>query len=106
MNFTKATGFTVEWTPLGDDVGTFLHEMMANDGGERYDVVTCLSGSYQPLIAQDLLAPIKTDRLKNWKGVTQELRSSIRSTRRTRSGACRFRSTPTASPISTRTGRT
>ncbi len=75
--FTKATGFTVEWTPLGDDVGTFLHEMMANDGGERYDVVTCLSGSYQPLIAQDLLAPIKTDRLKNWKGVTQELRSSI-----------------------------
>jgi putative spermidine/putrescine transport system substrate-binding protein len=75
--FTKATGFTVEWTPLGDDVGTFLHEMMANDGGERYDVVTCLSGAYQPLVEQSLLTPIDTSKLKNWGGVGDNLRRTI-----------------------------
>ena len=37
--FTAKTGLTVEWTPIGDDVGIFLHEMMANDAGERYDLV-------------------------------------------------------------------
>ncbi|NPD70305.1 extracellular solute-binding protein, partial [Acetobacteraceae bacterium] len=36
------------------------------DAGERYDLVTCLSGSFAPLVDQDLLMPIDLGRLKNW----------------------------------------
>ena len=56
--FEKDTGLKVEWTPIGDDVGVFLHEMIANDAGDHYDIVTCLSGTYEMLADQDLLMPI------------------------------------------------
>ena len=46
QEFEKDTGLKVEWTPLGDDIGIFLHEMIANDAGDHYDVVTSLSGTY------------------------------------------------------------
>ena len=65
-NFEKATGLKMEWTPASDDVGLFLHDMIAGDAGERYDLVTCLSGSYAPLADQDLLMPIDLSRLNHW----------------------------------------
>jgi spermidine/putrescine-binding protein len=74
--FEKDTGLKVEWTPIGDDVGIFLHEMLANDAGEHFDLVTCLSGAYQPLIDQDLLAPIDTARLPRWAGVAPVIRQA------------------------------
>jgi len=74
--FEKDTGLKVEWTPIGDDVGVFLHEMIANDAGENYDVVTCLSGAYEPLADQDLLLPIDTARLKNWQGASELIRKA------------------------------
>ncbi len=66
--FEKDTGLKVEWTPIGDDVGVFLHEMIANDAGDTYDIVTCLTGAYEVLADQNLLLPIDTSRLTNWPG--------------------------------------
>ncbi len=74
--FEKDTGLKVEWTPIGDDVGIFLHEMIANDAGDHYDIVTCLSGAYAPLIDQDLLMPIETARLRHWAGMPDIVRNA------------------------------
>jgi putative spermidine/putrescine transport system substrate-binding protein len=74
--FEKETGLKVEWTPIGDDVGVFLHEMIANDAGERYDIVTCLTGAYEPLADQDLLLPIDTSRLSHWPGISELIRKA------------------------------
>jgi spermidine/putrescine-binding protein len=74
--FEHATGLRVEWTPIGDDVGIFLHEMIANDAGSTYDIVTCLTGAYEPLVEQDLLLPIDTTKLKNWPGISDLIRKA------------------------------
>lgn len=74
--FEKATGLKVEWTPIGDDVGIFLHEMIANDAGEAYDLVTCLSGTWTALADQGLLMPIDTSRLSKWSGVPDAVRQA------------------------------
>ena len=74
--FEKDTGLKVEWTPIGDDVGVFLHEMIANDAGDHYDIVTCLSGTYEMLADQDLLLPIDTAQLGNWGGTTKIVRDA------------------------------
>jgi len=74
--FEKDTGLKVEWTPVGDDVGVFLHEMIANDAGDDFDIVTCLSGTYEMLIDQGMLLPIETDRLKHWAGTSPVVRSA------------------------------
>jgi putative spermidine/putrescine transport system substrate-binding protein len=74
--FEKDTGLKVEWTPIGDDVGVFLHEMIANDAGERYDIVTSLTGAYEPLADQDLLVPIDTSRLSHWPGTSELIRKA------------------------------
>jgi spermidine/putrescine-binding protein len=66
--FEKETGLKVEWTPIGDDIGIFLHEMIANAAGETYDVVTCLTGAYEILAEQNLLLPIDTSLLTHWAG--------------------------------------
>jgi spermidine/putrescine-binding protein len=64
--FEEDTGLKVEWTPIGDDVGVFLHEMIASDAGDHYDIVTCLSGTYEMLADQDLLLPIDTAKLASY----------------------------------------
>jgi len=74
--FTKATGLTVEWTPISDDVGVFLHEVMANDAGDRYDIVTSLSGTYELLAEQGFLAPIDVSKLSNWAGMAPALKKA------------------------------
>ncbi|MDB5397955.1 MAG: hypothetical protein JWM91_5461 [Rhodospirillales bacterium] len=74
--FEKDTGLKVEWTPIGDDVGVFLHEMIANDAGDDFDIVTSLSGTYEMLADQDLLLPIDTARLKHWAGTAEIVRNA------------------------------
>ena len=75
--FEKETGLKMEWTPASDDVGLFLHEMIADDAGEHYDIVTCLSGTYEALADQDLLLPIELGRLKNWHGVPDYVKGAV-----------------------------
>ncbi len=75
--FEKATGLKMEWTPASDDVGVFLHEMIAGGAGDRYDIVTCLSGTYEMLAEQDLLLPIDPARLKHWQGVAPYVQAAV-----------------------------
>lgn len=75
--FEKETGLKMEWTPASDDVGLFLHEMIADDAGEHYDIVTCLSGTYEALADQDLLLPIDLARLKHWHGVPDYMKGAV-----------------------------
>jgi len=74
--FEKANGLKVEYKPLSDDVGVFLHEMIANDAGEDWDLVCCLSGGFEPLAEQGLILPIDTTKLKNWPGVSPLIRNA------------------------------
>ncbi len=74
--FRKETGLDVEWTPIGDDVGIFLHEMLANDAGETYDLVTSFTGTYEILAQRDLLLPIDTGRLRHWDGISPLIRQA------------------------------
>ena len=74
--FEKASGLKVEWTPISDDVGIFLHEVMANDAGERYDLVTCLSGTYEILSEQGFLMPIDVTKLTNWAGMAPAIQKA------------------------------
>lgn len=78
--FEHETGLKMEWTPASDDVGLFLHEMVANDAGDHYDIVTCLSGTYAPLVEQDLLLPIDLGRLHNWSGVPDYMQAALPAT--------------------------
>ncbi len=75
--FEQQTGLKVEWTSIPDDAGLFLHEMMANDAGERYDLVTCFSGTYEILADQGLLMPIEIAKLKNWGGLPAPIEAAM-----------------------------
>ncbi len=74
--FERDTGLKMAWTPASDDVGLFLHEMIANDGGDHYDIVTCLSGTYEMLAEQGLLLPIDLTRLRHWQGAADYVRQA------------------------------
>jgi spermidine/putrescine-binding protein len=74
--FEKDTGLKVEWTPIGDSIGLFLHEMLANDAGDTYDIVTSFTGTYEILADRGLLLPIDTARLTHWQGVSPLIRQA------------------------------
>ena len=51
--------------------------MIAGGAGDRYDLVTCLSGTYEMLAEQDLLLPIDPTRLKHWHGVAPYVEAAV-----------------------------
>lgn len=74
--FEEATGLKVEFTPMDDQIGVFLHEVMANDAGDRYDLFAAFSGPFVTLAESGHILPIDGERLKNWSGVADNVRSS------------------------------
>ncbi|MGA8261786.1 MAG: extracellular solute-binding protein [Arenicellales bacterium] len=74
--FEKATGLKVEFTPMDDDIGVFLHEVMANDAGERYDLFAAFSGPFVTLSKGGYILPVDGSRLKRWAGVSENVRKS------------------------------
>jgi putative spermidine/putrescine transport system substrate-binding protein len=50
--------------------------MIANDAGDDFDLVTCLSGTYEVLVDEKLLMPIDTSRLTRWAGTSHYIRDA------------------------------
>lgn len=74
--FENDTGLKVEFTPIDDAIGTFLHEVEANDAGERYDLFAAFSGPWKGLAEKGHLLQVDSARMANWAGVSDSVRSS------------------------------
>ncbi len=74
--FEKDTGLKVEFTPIDDAIGTFLHEVEANDAGERYDLFAAFSGPWKGLAEKGYLLKVNSDRMANWSGVSDSVKTS------------------------------
>ncbi len=74
--FEKATGLKVEFTPIDDAIGTFLHEVEANDAGERYDLFAAFSGPWKGLAEKGYLLQVDDSKMSNWSGVSESVRTS------------------------------
>jgi len=74
--FEKDTGLKVEFTPIDDAIGTFLHEVEANDAGERYDLFAAFSGPWKGLAEKGHLLQVDSSRMANWEGVSESVQTS------------------------------
>jgi spermidine/putrescine-binding protein len=74
--FEKDTGLKVEFTPIDDAIGTFLHEVETNDAGERYDLFAAFSGPWKGLADKGYLLKVDDSKMSNWKGVSESVRTS------------------------------
>lgn len=74
--FEKDTGLKVEFTPIDDAIGTFLHEVEANDAGDRYDLFAAFSGPWKGLAEKGYLLKVDDSRMANWSGVSEGVKTS------------------------------
>ena len=74
--FEADTGLKVEFTPIDDAIGTFLHEVEANDAGERYDLFAAFSGPWKGLAEKGYLLSVDSSRMSNWAGVSESVQTS------------------------------
>jgi spermidine/putrescine-binding protein len=73
--FEEETGIKVEFEVMKDDVGLFLNDVLVNDAGDRFDVISALAGSEQELIDGEAIIPVETAQLPNWGGMTDDLKN-------------------------------
>jgi len=71
--FEAETGLKTDVTIIKDDPGLFLNEIMVNDGGERFDIITTLGGTEKVLAAGGFTIPLDTSMMPNWDGVQKTI---------------------------------
>jgi spermidine/putrescine-binding protein len=74
QRFEEETGLIMDHSIIKDDPGIFLNEIMVNDGDERFDIIAALAGVETPLIEGGYLMPIDGSRMKNWEGISPDVR--------------------------------
>ena len=74
--FEKDTGLKMEFSLLKDDPGVFFNDVMVNDAGSRYDIISMLAGVQGPLVEGDWILPIDRSRIPNWAGVEPGVKSN------------------------------
>lgn len=74
--FEKDTGLKMEFSLLKDDPGVFFNDVMVNDAGSRYDIISMLAGVQGPLVEGDWIIPIDKSRIPNWAGVEPGVKSN------------------------------
>jgi spermidine/putrescine-binding protein len=57
-----------------DDPGVFYNDVMVNDAGDRFDIYLSLAGVQQTLAEGGWVLPIDGSRLKNWAGVSSDVK--------------------------------
>lgn len=72
--FEKETGIRLEGTVMKDDPGLFLNEVLVNDAGDRFDLISTLSGAEQELINGEAILPIEHGNLSNWAGMPDAIK--------------------------------
>lgn len=65
--FTTATGWDVNLVAFGNAPSQVLNVLISSGGKDVYDVVNIVGGMQKPLVENDLIVPIDTNRLPNWK---------------------------------------
>ena len=73
--FEEETGIKVEHEVMKDDIGLFLNEVLVNDAGDRFDVISALAGSEQELIDGEAIIPVDTAQLPNWGGMKDSIKN-------------------------------
>ena len=64
--FNKKTGWKVNLVAIGNAPSTILNILIAGGGTKTYDVINIVGGMQKPLVENDLVIPIDTDRIPNW----------------------------------------
>ena len=72
--FEKETGLKMEASVEKDDTALFINDVINNDAGDRFDLFLSLAGAQQPLQEGGFILPVDASRLKNWAGVSQDVR--------------------------------
>ncbi|MDA1356608.1 MAG: extracellular solute-binding protein [Proteobacteria bacterium] len=72
--FEKDTGIRLEGEVMKDDPGLFLNEVLVNDAGDRFDLISTLSGAEQELINGEAIIPIEHGNLSNWAGMPDSIK--------------------------------
>lgn len=65
-NFTNQSNWGVEFTSIGNSPGDLLSTLIAGGGRQLYDLIAPVGGIQSPLAQEDLIQPVKTDKLDNW----------------------------------------
>ena len=73
--FEADTGLKMEFTQIDDTPGNFLHEVKANDAGDRYDIFAFLSGIFPFINEEHIIRPDST-RMPNWSGINEDVSNS------------------------------
>ena len=71
--FEADTGLKMEFTPIDDTIGVFYHEVMANDAGDRYDVLVQMSRVHPSLSEEGYIMPIDIKQMPFWAGISKEI---------------------------------
>lgn len=65
--FTAQTGWKVNLVAIGNAPSTILNVLIAGGGMQTYDVINIVGGMQKPLVDNDLILEIDTNRIPNWK---------------------------------------
>lgn len=72
--FEQDTGLKMEDTVIKDDPGIFLTEVQVNDAGDRFDLISTLSGVEQSLIDAGNIIQLETSPVGNWSGLPDSIK--------------------------------
>jgi spermidine/putrescine-binding protein len=67
-DFEGESDWDVNFVTIGNSPGDILSTMVAGGGRQNYDLLAPVGGIQPPLVEQDALQPVDTDRLDNWDG--------------------------------------
>jgi spermidine/putrescine-binding protein len=73
--FEKDTGLKMEDTVIKDDPGIFLTEVQVNDAGDRFDLISTLSGVEQSLIDGGNIMQMEASAMPNWAGMPASIQN-------------------------------
>ena len=65
--FTAKTGWKVNLVAIGNAPSTILNVLIAGGGMQTYDVINIVGGMQKPLVDNDLILEIDTNRIPNWQ---------------------------------------
>lgn len=65
--FNKQTNWGVNLVAIGNAPSTILNVLIAGGGTRTYDVINIVGGMQKPLVENDLIVEIDSNRIPNWK---------------------------------------
>jgi putative spermidine/putrescine transport system substrate-binding protein len=73
--FEQETGLTMEFTDFHvDDVGALYNEIMVNEAGERFDIISVLAGVHKGIVEKGYVMPLDVSQMKNYGGVSDDIK--------------------------------